>query len=489
MKLRICALTLAAILLASLTAPAANAAEAGFTPVRAYEEQFADVRLDAWYHDAVQALYELGLTGGKDAPDRFAPEDDMALSEVLTLAARLRSLYETGDSEAGPLSSGGDGGAWYLPYVAYLQTQAVIGREFEGAYERPAARGEIAHVLANILPQERFDPKNRDLVAAGRASGLFLRDVDQSTPYEADIVLLYDWGILSGADAAGAFLPDQPISRCEVAAMAARLIYDGLRLTLKWEVPPLYAWRGETMADLVSSGGSFYQDPKPDEAEKIAADVRYMLARGERTLTLQYGPGALNSRMSNELTNAFLYEVRQYVEQTYNYVYCTSSPQTGFLSLEFSSSLYGEGELERYRQETLACALAVRDQLWEEGKLTEEMSEYDKARACFTWICENCRYDFAAVGDDNSMSHSGWRLFKEGLAVCDGYTAAYNLLLKLEGISCGTYTLVSQNHIWTVAELDGTTYHIDATWGDQTGQIAYRFFGMTEAESLARFSK
>ncbi|MDE7262089.1 MAG: S-layer homology domain-containing protein [Oscillospiraceae bacterium] len=478
--LRACALTL--LLLAGLAIPA-RAAE-NVSAVRVYEEQFTDVAPDAWYHDAVQTLYELGLTNGKDAPDRFAPEDSMALSEVLTLAARLRSLFETGGSETGPNAY--SGGPWYLPYVAYLQSEMVIGPEFAGSFERPATRAEMAHVLANTLPQELFTPQNRDLVTAARASGRFMRDVNAATPYEADIVLLYDWGILGGADETGAFLPDQPISRCEVAAMAARLARAELRLTLDWEVPPAYAWQGSTMADLVASDGTFYRDPAPDDMEKIAADVRYMLSRGERKVVLQYEPGVLTGDAADELAKTFLYEVRQYVEQTYNYVYCTYIQKTGLMYLNFSSSLYGVDELERYRQETLDYALAVRSQLWENGTLTEDMPEYDKAKAYFTWICENCRYDFAAVGDDNSMSHAGWRLFTEGLAVCDGYTAAYNLLLKLEGIGCGTWS--TSGHIWTVAELDGTTYHIDTTWGDQTGQIAYRFFGMTEAEASARFS-
>ena len=36
---------------------------------------------------------------------------------------------------------------------------------------------------------------------------------------------------------------------------------------------------------------------------------------------------------------------------------------------------------------------------------------------------------------------------------------------------------------WTVAELDGTTCHIDTTWGDdRSGTIDYQYFGMTEAE-------
>ena len=42
--------------------------------------------------------------------------------------------------------------------------------------------------------------------------------------------------------------------------------------------------------------------------------------------------------------------------------------------------------------------------------------------------------------------------------MCDGYTGAYNLLLKPEGISCWTQS--NTNHIWTVAELDGTVAEI-----------------------------
>ena len=73
----------------------------------------------------------------------------------------------------------------------------------------------------------------------------------------------------------------------------------------------------------------------------------------------------------------------------------------------------------------------------------------------------------------------------EGLAVCDGYTAAYNLLLKLEGISCSTAS--TDDHIWTVAVLDGKTYHIDPTWGDQATSVDYRYFAMSQQEAMGRF--
>ena len=91
-------------------------------------------------------------------------------------------------------------------------------------------------------------------------------------------------------------------------------------------------------------------------------------------------------------------------------------------------------------------------------------------------ICENCEYDLEA--DDQSISHIPYSLFEYGTAVCDGYTGAYNLFLRLEGIPCSAIS--NESHIWTVATLDDQLYHIDTTWGDSSGQINYDYFAMSE---------
>ena len=105
------------------------------------------------------------------------------------------------------------------------------------------------------------------------------------------------------------------------------------------------------------------------------------------------------------------------------------------------------------------------------------MSEYEKARVYYDWICSHCAYDYGA--DDTSISHLPYAVFKNAKAVCDGYTGAYNLLLKLEGIDCTA--LGNETHIWTVATLDGESYHIDTTWGDAAGGATnYQYFGMDE---------
>lgn len=480
MKRRIYTLALTAAMLLSVL-PAQARAAGGSVPSAVYEGQFSDVAASAWYYEDVKALYELGLARGKGDGDIFDPDGALTVAEVITMASRLRSLYETGGSESGRDMYGIGGGAWYLPYLRHLIAEGVIGEELKGRYDRPATRAEAAHVMAGALPEELFSPVNRETVAAGRASGQYLRDVGENTPYWEDILLLYDWGIAGGAGGTGSFQPEEPISRCQAAAMVVRLAYEERRLTLDWEILPSYSRKGTVMADLVSSDGSFYEDPALGDREKIDADIRYMLSRGERTIRLQYPPGTVNKDFAEELTQAFLSAARNYVEQTYNYVQVSYSSNVGYVLLTFGSSLYPEDRVDYYRDATMEYALAVHDGLWESGALTEDMTDYDKARVYFAWICGYCRYDHTSA----DMSHTGWRAFAEQLAVCDGYTAAYNLLLKLEGIDCGTYS--TADHIWTVAELDGRTCHIDTTWGDQSYGVEYRYFAMTEADALARF--
>lgn len=479
MKQRAAALILAAVLAFCLLPVSALAEEAALPAVRTYEDQFTDVAPSDWYYGAVKVLYELGLTNGSGGADTFDPDGELTVAEVAVIASRLRSLYDTGNSESGREAY--DGEAWYLPYISHLQAQKVIDRELDGSYDRPATRAEMAHVLASALPQSLFEPLNQETVTSGYTSGQYIRDVSGDTLYQEDILRLYSWGIAGGVDERGSFRPEESISRCQAAAIVARLARSELRLTLDWDILPPYSRKGTVLSDLVESDGTFYPSPLPEEKDKIQADVRYMLSRGERRVSLEYPEGTLTSRFIDALVEAFLTAARDYVEQTYNNVLAIYSIRSTSVTITFSSSFYDESLIEKYRQETMDYAVAVHDQMWETGRLTESMTEYEKARIYFAWICENCRYDHTL----QDMSHSGYRLFAEGVAVCDGYTAAYNLLLKLEGIACGTCTV--GDHIWTTAVLDGRPYHIDTTWGDQERGVEYRYFAMTEHDSLARF--
>ena len=172
--------------------------------------------------------------------------------------------------------------------------------------------------------------------------------------------------------------------------------------------------------------------------------------------------------------------VGRYAEHMLNHATCSYYESTGEMTITFSVAGAPAEETIAYREETLSAALAVRQAMWDNALIQDGMTEQEKALVYFRWICENCVYDTDA--DDASLSHTAWSLFQRGLAVCDGYTGAYNLLLKLEGINC--YTQTGSEHAWTVAILDGTEYHIDTTWGDSSIIFANElYFAMSPALS------
>ena len=169
-----------------------------------------------------------------------------------------------------------------------------------------------------------------------------------------------------------------------------------------------------------------------------------MLSNNTNVLELCYDNITVSA--AQDVMEAALAGVKTYCEQCYNTVNCTYSTN-GTLTLTFSAADAGDRILT-YRDAAMDAAIAVHDQLWESGALNASMSDYEKARVYYAWICDNCVYDYGA--GDHSLSHIAYSLFENGTAVCDGYTGAYNMLLKLEGIDCTA--LSNSSHIWTVAD-------------------------------------
>ena len=255
--------------------------------------------------------------------------------------------------------------------------------------------------------------------------------------------------------------------------MLTRMADPQLRITVDWSSDPRFvSAAGRTLASLIPAA-EYIAAPSTDEEMHQA--IRSMLSSGSSTLVLKYP--SLDAARSRSIMQQALAVVKTYCEQCYNSVSCTYMVD-GSLTLTFSAASGGEN-LSAYRDAAMASAIVVHDQLWQEGLIHSGMSEREKALVYYTWICENSRYDYDASAD--SLSHIAYGLFADGLAVCDGYTGAYNMLLKLEGIQCTT--LANDEHIWTVATLDGIQYHIDTTWADSGKTIRYDYFAMTPGQS------
>ncbi len=478
LKKRLSGLILTIALAAALCVPAAAAQNStqNFTRSKTYAGEFSDVAPGTTFYDNAAALYEYGLSVGK-SDGTFGLKDSVTVGQIVIFSGRIHSLYAKGDAESGAAGFRKEGQAAYEPYLAYLQTAGVLGTEMDGLYTAPATRAQVAHVLAATLPASALPLVNDSLVTTAYASRQYITDVTEYTDYYDDILTLYKAGLSVGSDARGTFAPNDSITRGAAAAMLTRMVDPALRLTPAWTVTTgpaaseNYSAAGTSWADLITGDTTY--SAAPTTKGQIAADIAYMLSRESNVLELDYG-GAVTSQYVDNVMNTALNAVKTYCEQMYNSVECTYQSSIGKVTLTFSAVATG-ANLPSYRDYTLSAAIAVHDKLWSEGTITANMTQMEKARAYYKWICDNCVYDTGAK--DDSISHIAYALFRNGRAVCDGYSGAYNLLLKLEGIEC--YALSNSDHIWTVATLDGKSYHIDTTWGDASNGVDYSYFAMT----------
>lgn len=124
-------------------------------------------------------------------------------------------------------------------------------------------------------------------------------------------------------------------------------------------------------------------------------------------------------------------------------------------------------------------------------------SEYDKARAIYSWIALNIKYDYKTYLNPQKPVQFSYRneaekqkqieLIKEKTwqkafdsqkAVCEGFTLLYQRLASLTGLKSqvirgdskrlltdiGRKKLLS-NHAWNIVQVDGKWILLDATWG------------------------
>jgi len=124
-------------------------------------------------------------------------------------------------------------------------------------------------------------------------------------------------------------------------------------------------------------------------------------------------------------------------------------------------------------------------------------SDYDKARAIYSWMAFNIKYDFNAFLNPPGTQSFSYRneaekqrkiqelndkmlqkAFKSQKAVCEGFTALYQHLAALVGIKSeiirgdsktrladiGRKNTTS-NHAWNIVLIDGKWRLVDVTWG------------------------
>ena len=108
------------------------------------------------------------------------------------------------------------------------------------------------------------------------------------------------------------------------------------------------------------------------------------------------------------------------------------------------------------------------------------MSDHEKLRAIYDWLCKNVKYDNSTPGSETEMllQHSAYAALVKHTAVCQGYATAFYRLALMAGLNARvvTGTGAGEPHGWNIVQLDGKWYYVDATWDAGVAEENWRFF-------------
>lgn len=110
-----------------------------------------------------------------------------------------------------------------------------------------------------------------------------------------------------------------------------------------------------------------------------------------------------------------------------------------------------------------------------------QMSEYDQVKAFHDYLVNNTTY-----GGSSDRRFTAGGALVDGVAVCDGYAMALDLLCYLSGIDCVRVTGYAggQSHAWNKVRVNGNWYNIDVTWDDPVSSrpmLLYDYFLISDA--------
>ena len=114
------------------------------------------------------------------------------------------------------------------------------------------------------------------------------------------------------------------------------------------------------------------------------------------------------------------------------------------------------------------------------ASVPDGLSEYERERAVHDYIIAHTEYeagvDTVNIENNDPDIYTVYGALVNGVAVCEGYAKAFQLLLNGLGVDCVGITGSSRDelHMWNEVKLGENWYGVDVTWDDQE-EIYYRY--------------
>ena len=411
---------------------------------------FSDVEPDDWFYEDVTTLTGLGILNGY--PDGlFHPEREITTAEFIKvlLCTDPESTFEPIVPDSSPYS-----GHWASVYIAEALHRGILTEnELATGFDpdAPISRSDMTKMMIRALGIEpaRIDDPFSDI-----------SDMYASTAYNEYLLRGYPT-----ADGSRTYNGSASALRSEAAAIAVRVI----------------EYREDSYAykrDAILSNAE--ENILTTESELI--DLFYILNREFITEFTFETPIPISIwQQYYQHSNIIFVEYFYSSSVSINYV---KGGTEYTIILQYDRDI---DELKALHAKADEKADAILDSI-----ITDSMSDYDKVKAIHDYIILNCEYDFDnyLLGTIPSESRMSYGVLCEHKAVCQGYTAAFNLLCGKAGIrsiAIGGYAPnSSEDHSWNMVLIGGQIYYVDTTHDDpvpdRKGRTSYKYFYLTEAE-------
>ncbi len=427
-KLRILFFTLLILVLGTVFASAA---------------EFPDVPQNSWFYTYVDELSDLGIIKGMGG-GYFEPYSNV------THAQALKLVLETAGKEIPETVT--PGAADYMWYSNIVNAADELGLAESGTYEPNdfATREEVCSYIVKGMNWE----------TASHPQDVFIDTESDNAEilYQKDIVT----GVAGGEGYS--FKGDSNISRAEAATLIYRMShYDPLET--------------KQLINIEDAEGFRYQNPvEVSDWEKI---YLYMGRNNLTEYTVIY-PASFKIESEDMADQICQNAVDAYssVYEKYNEYFCywlSTSIRTNYVRNNFVATIkitnpdFDDDEIRHMQSEAFELTDDAVNELIAKNKIKADMTEKEKAKVLYDYICKICEYDENGKSDTRYL---GYGAITDGKVVCQGYTALMNTMLKSVGIWCETVPgkvkdrRGTENHIWTRAMIDGEILYIDVTYGD-----------------------
>lgn len=109
------------------------------------------------------------------------------------------------------------------------------------------------------------------------------------------------------------------------------------------------------------------------------------------------------------------------------------------------------------------------------GLKLNEMTDYEKVRTIYDFICSKVTYDYSNNAD-STTKYTAYGALVNGRAVCQGYAALFYRMCRESGISARIISGLGkgEKHAWNIVKLGHKYYNVDAAW--DAGQSEYAYF-------------